>query len=79
MGRGEWVHVYVWLSPFAVHLKLTLLISYTPISNKKFLKKMVKKKEKAKVGVRKGKDLKHWRKKHLTGAPLRLEFGSRKV
>ena len=26
---GEWMHVYVWLSPFAVHLKLTtLLISY---------------------------------------------------
>ena len=25
MGRefgGEWIHVYVWLSPFAVHLKL---------------------------------------------------------
>ena len=20
---GEWVHVYVWLSPFAVHLKLS--------------------------------------------------------
>jgi len=20
---GEWIHVYVWLSPFAVHLKLT--------------------------------------------------------
>ena len=20
--RGEWIHVYVWLSPFAVHLKL---------------------------------------------------------
>ena len=29
--RGEWIHVYVWLSPFAVHLKLSqhcLLISY---------------------------------------------------
>ena len=26
MGResgGEWLHVYVWLSPFAVHLKLS--------------------------------------------------------
>ena len=29
MGRGwgslggEWIHVYVWLSPFAVHLKLS--------------------------------------------------------
>ena len=21
---GEWIHVYVWLSPFAVHLKLSL-------------------------------------------------------
>ena len=20
---GEWIHVYVWLSPFAVHLKLS--------------------------------------------------------
>ena len=28
----EWIHVYVWLSPFTVHLKLSLLlISYTPI------------------------------------------------
>ena len=27
--EGPWIHVYVWLSPFAVHLKLTtLLISY---------------------------------------------------
>ena len=22
---GEWIHVYVWLSPFAVHLKLSQL------------------------------------------------------
>ena len=33
--RGEWLHVYVWLSPFTVHLPpetiTTLLISYTPI------------------------------------------------
>ena len=21
--RGEWIHVYVWLNPFAVHLKLS--------------------------------------------------------
>ena len=21
--RGEWIHVYIWLSPFAVHLKLS--------------------------------------------------------
>ena len=32
---GEWTHVYVWLNPFAVHLKLTtLLIGDTPIQNK---------------------------------------------
>ena len=33
----EWIHVYVWLSPFASHLKLSqhcLLIGYTPIENK---------------------------------------------
>ena len=37
-GRGEWTHVYVWLSPFTVHLKTTttLLIGYTPIQNKRF-------------------------------------------
>ena len=31
--RGKWIHVYVWLNPFAIHLKLitTLLISYTAI------------------------------------------------
>ena len=33
---GEWIHVYVWLSPFAVPLTITiLLIGYTPIQNKK--------------------------------------------
>ena len=38
---GEWIQVFVWLSPFAVHLKLSQhcsLISYTTIQNKKFLK-----------------------------------------
>ena len=43
---GKWMDVYVWLGPFAAHLKLpqccssitTLLIGYTPIQNKKFLK-----------------------------------------
>ena len=41
-GRGigeEWIHVYLWLSPFTVHLKLLqhcLLINYTPVQNKKF-------------------------------------------
>ena len=40
-GR-EWIHVYVWLGPFTVRLKLSqycLLISYTPVQNKKFFKK----------------------------------------
>ena len=38
---GEWIHVYVWLGPFAVHLKLSqhcLLIGYTPIQNNNFFK-----------------------------------------
>ena len=40
--RGEWVHIYTWLSPYPVHLKLSkhcLLIGYTPIENKMFKKK----------------------------------------
>ena len=31
---GEWIHIYVWLSPFTVHLKVSqhcLLIDYTPM------------------------------------------------
>ena len=39
---GKWIHVYGWLSPFTVHLKLSqycLLIGYNPIQNKKFGKK----------------------------------------
>ena len=35
---GEWIDVYVWLSPFTIHLKLSqycLIISYNPIQNKK--------------------------------------------
>ena len=34
---GEWIHVYVWLSPFAIYLKPSqhcLLIIYTSIQNK---------------------------------------------
>ena len=34
---GEWIHVYVWLSPFAIYLKPSqhcLLIVYTSIQNK---------------------------------------------
>ena len=38
----EWIHVYVWLSPWAVHLKLTSLIRYTTIQNKTL--KQIKKK-----------------------------------
>ena len=37
--RGEWVDVYVWLSPFAVHLKLwhnvNWLYSHTKLKGKK--------------------------------------------
>ena len=39
---GEWIHVCVWLSPFAVHLKLSqhcLLIGYTPVPGEKKFKK----------------------------------------
>jgi len=45
MGRefgGQWIHVYVWLSPFTVYLKLSpccLLISLSPQYNIKSLKK----------------------------------------
>ena len=33
---GEWIHVYIWQRPFAVHLKLSehcFLIGYSPIQN----------------------------------------------
>jgi len=39
---GERIHVYVWLSPLAVHLKLSqhyLLIGYISIQNKNLKKK----------------------------------------
>ena len=39
---GEWIHVYVWLSSFTVHLKPSqhcLSIGYTPMQNKKVKKK----------------------------------------
>ena len=35
---AEWIHVYVWLSPFVIispEIITTLLIGYTPIQNKK--------------------------------------------
>ena len=41
---GEWLHVYAWLSLFAVRLKLSqhcLLVGYTLIQNKKSFKKEV--------------------------------------
>ena len=43
---GEWIRVYVWLNPLAVHLKTitTLLISYTAVQNKKVKKKKEKRK-----------------------------------
>ena len=36
--RREWINVYIWLSPFAVHRKLSqhCLLLDTPIQNKKF-------------------------------------------
>ena len=39
---GEWIHVYVWLSPFTVDLKLSQ--GYTLIQNKKLKKKKKRKK-----------------------------------
>ena len=37
---GEWIHVYLWLSPSAVYLKLShyLLTGYTSIQNKQLKK-----------------------------------------
>ena len=32
---GEWIHPYVWVSPFSVHLKLSHQL-YAPIQNKSF-------------------------------------------
>ena len=41
MNWEEWIHVHVWLSPFAVPKTITtLLIGYTPIQNKKFNKNL---------------------------------------
>ena len=38
---GQWIHECVWLSPFTIHLKLSqVLISYTPVQNKKFNNKI---------------------------------------
>ena len=34
---GEWIHIYVWLSPLLFAKIITLLMGYTPIQNKKFI------------------------------------------
>ena len=43
--EGEWIRVYVQLSPFAIQSEITttLLINYIPIQNKKFIKLKKKK------------------------------------
>ena len=43
---GEWIHMYVWPSPFNIHLKLSqhcLLMGYTPVHKIKSLKTTKKK------------------------------------
>ena len=56
---GEWMHVYVWLSPFAVHLTITtLLIGYSPIRNALVLKKKKKKERKKERNTNKIKNKK---------------------
>ena len=40
---GEWIHAYVWLGPFSIHLKPSqhcLLIGYTATQNKKLKNKI---------------------------------------
>ena len=37
--EGEWIYRHKWPSLFTVHLKVTLLIGYSPTQNKKFKKK----------------------------------------
>jgi hypothetical protein len=40
LAGGEWIHVYVWVRPFIVHVKLPQhLIGYTPTQNKVLKKK----------------------------------------
>ena len=59
LGR-EWIHVYVRLNPFSIHLKLSqhcLLIRYIPEQNKKL--KCKKKKKKNPV-------------RYISSAPLQL-------
>ena len=57
MGKefgGEWIHVYVWLSPFAVYLKLSqhcysAILQYK-IKNLKEKKRYIDKKKKIEIG-----------------------------
>ena len=45
LGKNGYMYRYVWLNPFAVHLKLSqhsLLVSYTSIQSKKLKKKETK-------------------------------------
>ena len=37
--EGEWLHVYVWLSPFSVHLKLSQHLNWLYINTKYKVKK----------------------------------------
>ena len=79
-GR-EWLHVYVGLSPFTVHLKLSQHccdIGYTPIQNKKFKKIKNRKKNPtlvfldplSTVGVR-------WYQWDISETPYRLWFSNK--
>ena len=56
---GEWIHVYVWLSPFAVYLKLSqhcysAILQYK-IKNLKEKKRYIDKKKKIEIGGEKQK------------------------
>ena len=58
---GQWMHVYVWLSPFAVHLTITtLLIGYSPIRNALVLKKKKRKKERNTNKIKNKKRILEW-------------------
>ena len=40
MGE-EWIHVYVWLNPFAVHLKLSQLVNWLYSNGKEKVRKII--------------------------------------
>ena len=49
--KGEWNHIFIWLSPFTIHKTITtLLIGYTPIQNICSVKKELNSNIKNKVG-----------------------------